>query len=130
MLRAGRSPRAMLATGATLLLAGGVLGGFGTRAGLGVAGFLVPMLVYFLGIGLASPSATALAMEPVPEIAGTASAAIGSLQMTAGAISGYVTTRLGGSSPRLFSMVVVVMGSLAFVLAVAAARRRPPSTAL
>ena len=130
MLRAGRSPRGMLALGATLLLTGGVLVVVGTRADLGVAGFLVPMLVYFLGIGLASPSATALAMEPVPEIAGTASAAIGSLQMVAGAISGYETTRLGGSSPRLFSTVVVVMGSLAFVLALAAARRRQPSRAL
>ena len=130
MLRAGRSPRAMLALGATLLVAGGVLVVVGTRAGLGVVGFLVPMLVYFLGIGLASPSATALAMEPVPEIAGTASAAIGSLQMIAGAISGYETTRLGGSSPRLFSTVVVVMGTLAFLLAIAAARQRHSSRAL
>jgi DHA1 family bicyclomycin/chloramphenicol resistance-like MFS transporter len=123
MLRAGRSPRAMLVLGTSLLLAGGVLVVIGTRAGLGVAGFLVPMLVYFLGIGLTSPSATALAMEPVPQLAGTASAAIGSLQMIAGAISGYETTRLGGSSPRLFSIVVAVMGPLALVLAVAAVRR-------
>jgi DHA1 family bicyclomycin/chloramphenicol resistance-like MFS transporter len=124
MLRAGRSPRAMLRLGASLLLAGGVLVVVLTHAGLGLAGFLAPMLVYFLGIGLASPSATALAMEPVPHLAGTASAAIGSLQMIAGAISGYETTRLGGSSPRIFAIVVAVMGSLAFVLALAASRRR------
>lgn len=123
MLRAGRSPRAMLALGATLLLAGGVLVVVLTRAELGVMGFVGPMLVYFLGIGLASPSATALAMEPVPHLAGTASAAIGSLQMTAGALSGYETTRIGGSSPRLFASVVLVMGTLAFLLALGASRR-------
>jgi DHA1 family bicyclomycin/chloramphenicol resistance-like MFS transporter len=124
MLRAGRSPRAMLRLGASLLIAGGVLVVALTHAGLGLAGFLVPMLVYFLGIGLTSPSATALAMEPVPHLAGTASAAIGSLQMIAGALSGYETTRLGGSSPRIFVGVVAVMGSLAFLLALAASRRR------
>ncbi len=128
MLRAGRSPRAMLALGASLLLAGGLLVVVLTRAQLGVAGFLGPMLVYFFGIGLVSPSATALAMEPVPQLAGTASAAIGSLQMVAGALSGYETTRIGGSSPRLFASVVAVMGTLAFLLAVAAARRYRPAS--
>lgn len=124
MLRAGRSPRGMLALGASLLLAGGVLVIVLTHARLGVAGFLVPMLVYFVGIGLTSPSATALAMEPVPHLAGTASAAIGSLQMVAGALAGYETTRIGGSSPRTFAIVVAVMGTLAFVLALGASRRR------
>jgi DHA1 family bicyclomycin/chloramphenicol resistance-like MFS transporter len=123
MLRAGRSPRGMVVLGASLLFAGGVLVVVGTRADLGVAGFLVPMLVYFFGVGLTSPSATALAMEPAPQLAGTASAAIGSLQMVAGALSGYETTRIGGSSPRTFALVVVVMGTLAFALALGAARR-------
>jgi DHA1 family bicyclomycin/chloramphenicol resistance-like MFS transporter len=124
MLRAGRSPRAMVATGGTLLLAGGLLVVAGTRAELGLPGFVTPMVIYFLGIGLASPSATALAMEPVPHLAGTASAMIGSLQMISGAIAGYETTRLGGSSPRVFSLVVAVMGVLAFALALGAAGRR------
>ena len=47
----------------------------GTRIDDGVAGFIVPMLVYFFGSGIASPSATAMAMEPVPQLAGTASSA-------------------------------------------------------
>jgi len=127
LLRAGRSTRAMLVLGASLLLAGGAGVVIGTHAGLGVAGFIVPMLVYFFGIGLASPSATALAMEPVPHLAGTASAAIGSVQMLAGALAGYATTRIGGSDPHLFSIVVAVMGTLAFGLAVAAARRHVPA---
>jgi DHA1 family bicyclomycin/chloramphenicol resistance-like MFS transporter len=124
MLRAGRSPRTMLRLGTSLLLAGGLLVVAGTRLGLGLPGFFVPMLVYFLGVGLTTPSATALAMEPVPRLAGTASAAIGSLQMLCGALSGYVTTKLGGSSPRLFAIVVLVMGALAAALAAGASSSR------
>jgi len=124
MLFAGRSPRVMVVLGATLLLAGGLLVVAGTHLPLGVPGFLVPMLVYFVGIGLASPSATALAMEPAPQLAGTASAMLGSLSMLAGAASGYVTTRLGGSSPELFSFVVAVMGAIACALAAFAAYGR------
>lgn len=122
MLRAGRSPRTMLRLGTSLLLAGGILVVAGTRLGFGLPGFFVPMLVYFLGVGLTSPSATALAMEPVPQLAGTASAAIGSLQMLCGALSGYVTTKLGGSSPRLFAIVVAAMGALAAGLALSSSR--------
>jgi DHA1 family bicyclomycin/chloramphenicol resistance-like MFS transporter len=122
MLRAGRSPGGMLIIGTTILLAGGVLVTIGTRVGgLGIAGFVPPMLVYFFGVGITSPSATAMAMEPVPQIAGTASAAIGFLTMTAGALAGYETTKIGGSSPRTFALVVLVMGAVAAVLACAAA---------
>ncbi len=127
MLRAGRSPGAMIVVGACLLVAGGILVAIGTRIeGLGIAGFMVPMIIYFFGTGLTSPSATALAMEPVPEIAGTSSAAIGCSTMIAGAFSGYETTRIGGSSPTTFAAVVVVMAVLSLGLASAAAiiRRR------
>jgi DHA1 family bicyclomycin/chloramphenicol resistance-like MFS transporter len=123
MLRAGRSPRALLRVGTSLLLAGGILVVGGTHGGFGLPGFFVPMLVYFLGIGLTTPSATALAMDPVPHLAGTASAAVGSLQMISGAIAGYLTTKIGGSSPLVFADVVIVMAALAFVLAFAATRR-------
>ncbi len=127
MLRAGRSPGAMIVVGASLLLLGGILVAIGTRIDeFGIAGFIVPMIVYFFGAGLTSPSATALAMEPVPMLAGTASAAIGCTTTLSGALAGYETTRIGGSSPTTFGMVVLVMASIALVLAVAAAilRRR------
>jgi hypothetical protein len=61
-------------------------------------------------------------MEPVPHLAGTASAAIGSIQMVCGAVAGYATTRIGGSNPRVFAAVVVVMGTLACMLGFAASR--------
>jgi hypothetical protein len=89
------------------------------------------MLIYFFGVGMASPSAGALAMAPVREIAGTASAALGVSVMSAGAISSYATIELGGSSPEAFALVVAAMGALAAALAgviVLRARRTGAST--
>ncbi|MBS1121075.1 MAG: drug resistance transporter, Bcr/CflA subfamily [Deltaproteobacteria bacterium] len=127
MLRAGRSPGAMLVLGAWLLVTGGVLVVIGTRTeALGIAGFLIPMIIYFFGAGLTSPSATALALEPVPQIAGTASAVMGCATVISGALAGYETTRIGGSSPTTFAAVVLVMAVLVLGFASAAAvlRRR------
>ncbi|HEY5946409.1 MAG TPA: multidrug effflux MFS transporter [Kofleriaceae bacterium] len=121
MLRAGRSPGAMLVIGASTLLLGGVLVVLGTRSQLGIVGLIAPLVVFFFGIGITSPSAMALALQPVPHIAGTASAAIGFFSTTAGAIAGYETTRIGGSSPRMFSIVMLVTGAAAAALAIAGA---------
>ena len=124
MIRAGRSPRGMVMLGTTLLALGGIAVAAATHfTSLGIAGFLPPMLVYFLGIGMTSPSSTAIAMEPVPEIAGTASAAVGFAAMASGAVSGFLTTKLGGASPRGFSLVVATMGLVAFGLALVVNRR-------
>lgn len=118
LLRAGRSPGAMLVTGTSLLLAGGTLVVIGTHVdGLGIAGFVPPMVVYFFGTGISGPSATALAMEPVPHIAGTASAAIGVLTMSSGAIAGYAAARIGGSSATTFSFITVTMAVIAASIA-------------
>jgi DHA1 family bicyclomycin/chloramphenicol resistance-like MFS transporter len=127
ILRAGRSPGAMLVGGGLLLAAGGALTAIGTRiTALGIYGFLPPMLVYFFGIGMAQPSASALAMEPVPELAGTASAALGFVSYGTAALTGYLVTKLGGSSPRLFGAVVAGVGAAALALALLTAllRRR------
>jgi len=127
MLKAGRPPGVMIVTGTTILLIGGVLVTVGTRIdGLGIAGFLAPMILYFFGVGVGGPSATALALEPVAHIAGTASAAIGFLTMISGALSGYLTTKIGGSDPRIFALVVTVMGAIAWVVACATALARRP----
>lgn len=127
MLRAGRSPGGMIVVGTSLLLTGGILVVIGTRIeGLGILGFIVPMIVYFFGSGISGPSASALAMEPVPQIAGTASAIVGFLITSSGAVSGTLTTKIGGSSSTTFSLVVGVMGAIAWAIAVLAAvlRRR------
>jgi DHA1 family bicyclomycin/chloramphenicol resistance-like MFS transporter len=129
-LRAGHTPAQMLALGTRLLLTGGVLVAIGIRVdALGIAGFLIPMLIYFFGVGVTSPCAGALAMMPVREIAGTASAALGVSVMSAGAISSYATIRIGGSSPSAFATVVTAMSALAAALATVIALRARRSRA-
>jgi len=118
------SPGRVLAIGGATLCAGGVAVGAGVRLPLGPMGLVVPMVVYFVGIGLSGPSATAIAMDPVPRIAGTASAMIGFLQMLSGAVSGYVTTRLGGSDPRVLGTVEASVGVTAALLVLIRARRK------
>lgn len=118
MLRAGRSPSAMIVVGTSTLFVGGVLVVLGARSPLGIFGFMAPLVLYFFGVGIASPSATALALQPVPHIAGTASAAIGFFTVAAGVISGYATTRIGGTSPHMFALVMLVTGVIAAALAI------------
>jgi DHA1 family bicyclomycin/chloramphenicol resistance-like MFS transporter len=117
MLSSGAPPSRMLVIGSSTLLAGGALAAIGTRIpALGVYGLMIPMLVYFVGIGLGGPSATASTMAPVPELAGTASAAIGFSSMIAGALSGWITTAIGRSDPRILGTAVAVMGACASML--------------
>lgn len=127
MLRGGRTLGQMIVIGTSLLVVGSIAVAITTRADdAGIAAFLIPMIIYFFGCGIAQPSATALALEPVPQIAGTASAAIGFLTMTSGALAGYFTTKIGGADPHTFSRVVAVVGILAAAIAIltAWARRR------
>jgi DHA1 family bicyclomycin/chloramphenicol resistance-like MFS transporter len=117
MLRAGRPPRVMIVIGASILAVGGVLLWIGMQLDLGIVGFLAPMIIYFFGSGIVAPSSTALAMEPVPEIAGTASSAMGCAVMVSGALAGYWATRIGGSDPKVFTLVAVAAAGASFVLA-------------
>jgi DHA1 family bicyclomycin/chloramphenicol resistance-like MFS transporter len=119
-------PVRVLTGGVLTLCAGGLLVAIGVRiTALGRFGLVVPVVVYFFGIGLTSPSATAIAMQPVPEIAGTASATIGALTMLAGAISGYFTTHIGGDDPRTLGLVMGSMGLIAAAVILWARRRAP-----
>ncbi|MFO0576555.1 MAG: multidrug effflux MFS transporter [Polyangia bacterium] len=123
-----RPPSQIVLLGTSLLGAGGLLTALSVRSErFGPLGLVVPMLVYFLGVGLTGPPSTAIAMEPVPRIAGTASAFIGGLQMLSGALSGWLVTRIGGSDPRVLSRAVAVLGTSAAVLAFTArpGRSRP-----
>ncbi|MDE2574637.1 MAG: Bcr/CflA family efflux MFS transporter [Rhodospirillales bacterium] len=95
--------------GADLPLGGGLL--LAALAGLAAAGLAatglldLPALVVLMfastfARGLVGPNITHAALERVPQMAGAASALIGSLQMLTGALSGLVVgvmvTRLGG----------------------------------
>lgn len=111
-------PQRVLAAGALTLCVGGVLVALAVRLpGLAQYGLIAPAAIYFFGVGLTSPSGTAIAMQPVPEIAGAASAMIGALTMLAGATSGWLTTHLGAQDPHVVGLMMCIMGVLAAVTA-------------
>ncbi|MDB4971279.1 MAG: bcr 1 [Myxococcales bacterium] len=124
LLRGGREPHRVLGAGGVALLVGALLVAAGTQLErFGVIAFIGPMIVYFVGLGLAGPSAVAIAMDPVPQIAGTASSLIGCAQMISGALSGYVATRVAGADPRKLGMIVATLGSIGAVLALVVSAR-------
>jgi DHA1 family bicyclomycin/chloramphenicol resistance-like MFS transporter len=116
------NPGRVLSVGGITLCVGGLAVGVGVHLPFGAMALVAPMIVYFVGLGLSGPSATAIAMDPVPRIAGTASAIIGFMQMLSGAVSGYVTTRLGGSDPRVLGAVEATVGMVAAALVLLRAR--------
>ena len=120
-----RRPIQVLALGGATLCLGGLSVGVGVHLPrFGALGLVVPMVVYFVGLGLSGPSATALAMDPVPAIAGTASATLGFLQMLSGALAGYATTRLGGSDPHVLGNVDACVGLVGGIVVAVLARRK------
>ena len=83
-----------------------------------VAALALPMVVYSTGLGLVLPHGMAIAMRPFPHIAGTASALLGFIQMAFSAVASGVVGLLVIDSPRPMLWAMVLITSLATVLAV------------
>lgn len=117
LLRRRPASQVVLA-GAAMLAIGGTATSVAVRLpGAGPVALVAPLLLYFFGVGLTAPPATALAMDPVPAIAGTASALIGGLQMLSGALAGWAVTRIGGSDPLVLGTWIGGTGVCAAALA-------------
>lgn len=78
----------------------------------GLAGVLVPMMVYMFGQGLVMPNATAAAMAPHGESAGVISSLMGALQTTGGALAGYLVGAFYDHTPLSLAVTVAVFASL------------------
>lgn len=92
------------------------------------ASFLLPMLVFLFGMGMANPIGTALTLSHFGERAGAASALLGFLQMAFAAMAIVVATTLPLTAFAALSLVLASLtttGLLIFVLG----RTRPPSIA-
>ncbi|MCZ6498286.1 MAG: hypothetical protein O6765_06150, partial [Gammaproteobacteria bacterium] len=63
--------------------------------------------LYMFGVGFLMPTANALALEPVPQIAGMASSIIGTMQGMAAAISAIVSSMLYDGT---ISNLTLIMG--------------------
>jgi DHA1 family bicyclomycin/chloramphenicol resistance-like MFS transporter len=116
---------AMVQMGSAICAMGGVLLLVAMASGLfSIVGILAPMVVYFVGMGLALPNALAAAINRYPDDAGLASALLGFLQFGGWAGASFAVAALGTDGPLPLAAVVcaVALGTLASALAI---DRRP-----
>lgn len=110
---------AVLRLGAALAMAGGLA--MLMSHGAGLAGFAAAGCVFLFGMGLVSPTGTALALTPFAAQAGQASALLGFLQMAAAALLTTAAATLPGA--RLDALAAVLAGG--GLLALLSGRVRP-----
>jgi MFS transporter, DHA1 family, multidrug resistance protein len=116
---------------ATVLRLGAGLAALGGLAMLaagqaGLAGFALSVCIFLFGMGLVSPSGTALALTPFATQAGQASALLGFLQMAAAAALTTIAAALPGDRMDALGLVLAGGGLLAWM---AGAARPAPAPA-
>jgi DHA1 family bicyclomycin/chloramphenicol resistance-like MFS transporter len=77
-----------------------------------VPGLLIPLMVYMIGIGIASPNSQAGAIGPFPQAAGAASSLLGFLQMSVAALIGAALGHLQAQTavPMTVAILLTVLG--------------------
>lgn len=87
---------------------------------------MVLIFLYLCGLGFLSPNTTALAMEPFATQAGTASALMGSMQMTAGALASALVSYFhdGTALPMAVLLVIATFSSLSLQMGYKSSRNR------
>lgn len=103
----------VLRLGAMLATAGGLVMLMGSAAGL--IGFAAAACLFLFGMGLVSPTGTALALTPFAAQAGQASALLGFLQMAAAALLTTTAATLPGARLDALALVLTSGGLLALV---------------
>jgi DHA1 family bicyclomycin/chloramphenicol resistance-like MFS transporter len=119
------APDRLLRRGVRLVFGAGVVLVAAAWMGIGgVAGVMLPMMAYMLGMGLVQPNATAAALAPHGRMAGVTSSLIGSVQTAAGAVSGAVVGSFYDHTPRSMATTVAVAGVLTLLVHRTARPRR------
>jgi DHA1 family bicyclomycin/chloramphenicol resistance-like MFS transporter len=125
LLSRGHHAARLLRLGLGVLVASGAVLAAAALAGGGVAVVFPPILVFFGGLGLVSPNATAAALEPVPRMAGVASSVLGVFQMVGGALAGWGVSLLYDHTARPMALSVAVLGATGAGVYAALVPRRP-----
>lgn len=103
----------MIRLGMVLALAGGALVWMvSTHFPGNLAAFTGALCVFLLGMGIANPLSTALALAPFGAQAGAASALLGFMQMFGAALGATVVTKLDGASPMTSLGLLIVASQL------------------
>ncbi|MDN5565049.1 MAG: transporter, partial [Luteococcus sp.] len=89
----------------------------------GLAGFLVPMFVVMMGLGLALPNAPAVALHRHGANAGTAAALLGAAQFAMGGIVTPVVGALDDGTSRPIPLVILSAALVALVVMLASQKQ-------
>jgi DHA1 family bicyclomycin/chloramphenicol resistance-like MFS transporter len=94
----------------------------------GLAGILPPLFICIAGFGLVAPNSAAAAMAPHGQIAGSASALLGTLQFVVGAIAGMLVGALHNGTAIPMASVIAGCGIAALLAFHTLAGRPVPRT--
>lgn len=101
----------------------------GALAGVSATTTLIVMICYLAGMGFLSPNTTALAIELFTVNAGTASALLGSMQMTAGALGSALSSWFHNGTAVPMTVLLMLSTLVSLGLQVGYARVRKGGTA-
>lgn len=98
-----------------------LLGGIAMAAshfiqGLTLEGFLIPMALACIGAMFSLGGSAALALEPFGEIAGSASAAFGAMELCIASVIGFVLMSFEVHSALPYAFTIIAVGSLSLLL--------------
>lgn len=110
------SPQDILGKGVWFILCAGLLLVTTSWFHLGgMAGVILPMMMYLFGLGLVMPNATAAAMEPHGRLAGVVSSLMGGLQTFGAALAGYCVSYFYNHNTLSLAFTVAGLGLLSFL---------------
>jgi DHA1 family bicyclomycin/chloramphenicol resistance-like MFS transporter len=89
----------------------------------GLAAIFVPMLIYTFSFGMTHPTTIVMSLQPLPHIAGTASALGASFQILSGALFVWTAGRLYDGTPAGLGYCVAAAGLFVFAMQVFVASR-------
>jgi len=112
---------ALATLAATLIVAWGPQGGTANLALI-----VIPAMVFSFTFGITQPTAIVMALQPLPHIAGTASALGASFQTLSGAIFSSLAAALYAGTPVSLGVCMAVAGVLSFSIYRGVARRHSP----
>jgi DHA1 family bicyclomycin/chloramphenicol resistance-like MFS transporter len=116
LLRRMAQTRIMMLGYAGAILAGLIMLYAGFNPQLGPLWLAVPPMLYIMGYAMVVPNAIAQALEPFPDMAGNASALIGFLQNTAGALAGLLVAAAFDGTAVPLALIILGCGLAGAVL--------------
>ena len=90
-----------------------------------LAGLVICIFIFFSMNGIIAASATAAALDAVPNATGSASALIGSLQYGSGIVSSLLLAGLNNGTPWIMVSIMTVFTLLSFVSTLGGGKSQP-----